>query len=463
MSAKKKGTDFSWLPFEILVVAFAVLVMIVIGISGQYLPDWALAIWMQTKEILAVAWWFFAKTWWFWYFAFGLYITELMWLFWRQEVFKHHDLTWKMFEIIIPREILKGPRGMEQVLQTIRETRNAPANFEEWYIDGEVTRWQSLEVTSFGGEIHMYVRCYKKQAHLIEAAFLSYYPDVELIEVEDYAQKLPHTASDMIANGYEMYGSELLLARSPMYPLRTYRDFESPDEETLFDPMSTLLEVLSKVRKNELVGIQFVIVPAPPSWNHHFEHEVEELRNKKEPGEFFAIKTARQSDILKAVEENISKPAFETIIRFIYLAPKELYYDAYGRRGIMSTFNQYASLDLNYFTQNFSAATPTKVWNFPYIFHNTRSFLRKQRMLNDYIHRATAPESWLERVMQSHPMNWNHTQAYPLNVEVLATMFHPPQRYVLTAPHIRRSESKKAGPSAGLPIYGEEAALEKFQ
>ena len=463
MSAKKKGVDFSWVPFEIVVVAFAVLVMIVIGISGSYFPDWALAIWLQAKEIFDVAWWFFAKTWWFWYFVIGLYITELMWLFWRQEVFKHHDLKWKMFEVIIPREILKGPRGMEQVLQTIRENRNAAGDFEEWYIDGEVTRWISLELTSFGGEIHMYIRSYKKQAHLIEAALLSYYPDVELVEVEDYAEKLPHNAADMEAAGYEIYGTELLLAKSGAYPLRTYRDFESPDEETLFDPMSTMLEMLAKAKKNELVGIQFVLTPAPPDWSHHFEEEVEKLRNKKDPGEFFAIKTARQSDILKAVEENLSKPAFETIIRFVYLSPKEIWYDSYARRGLISAFNQYSVLDQNFFTQNFSVATRVKIWNFPYIFPKTRNFLRKQRMLNDYIHRAVAPESWLERVMQSHPMNWNHTKAFPLNVEVIATMFHPPQRYVLTAPHIRRSESKKAGPSAGLPIYGDEAALEKFQ
>lgn len=463
MSAEKDKWDFSWLPFEITFVVLAVLFIIVFGLSEEDLPVWLNDIIVQAQEVIATAWWFFKKTWWFWYLVVGSYLLELMWLFWRQEVYKHHDITWTFFELRMPREVTKGPRGMEQVLQTIRENRNVAGDFEEWYIDGEVTRWLSLELTSFGGEVHMYVRCYAKQAHLVEAAFHSYYPDVELEEVEDYTKKLPHNAAELKANGYEIYGTELVLAKEAMYPMRTYRDFESPDEETQFDPISVMLEMLAKAKNNEVVGIQFICIPASPNWSNHFEHEVEKLRKKKDPGEFFSIKTQRQSDIVKAVEENIAKPAFETVIRFMYLSPKEIWYDSYARRGLISTFNQYASLDMNYLTQNFSVATRVKIWNFPYIFSNTRNELRKTRMLHEYMHREVPPESWLERVMRSHPLNWCHSYAYPLNVEVLATMFHPPTIYALTAPHIRRIESRKGGASAGLPIYGEDKALEKFQ
>ena len=42
-----------------------------------------------------------------------------------------------------------------------------------------------------------------------------------------------------------------------------------------------------------------------------------------------------------------------------------------------------------------------------------------------------------------------------LNVEELATIFHPPTFIVLTGPLIKRVEARKIGPPAGLPIYGE--------
>jgi hypothetical protein len=49
-----------------------------------------------------------------------------------------------------------------------------------------------------------------------------------------------------------------------------------------------------------------------------------------------------------------------------------------------------------------------------------------------------------------------------MNIECLASIFHPPTAGVLTAPHVHRVESKKAGPPAGLAIFGEEGDIESF-
>ena len=81
---------------------------------------------------------------------------------------------------------------MEQVLMSIHGLRNTSSDPEEEYWDGEITRPYSLEMASFGGEIHFYVRFYKKQKELIEAAFFAQYPDLELLEVPDYVEdRLP--------------------------------------------------------------------------------------------------------------------------------------------------------------------------------------------------------------------------------------------------------------------------------
>ena len=49
------------------------------------------------------------------------------------------------------------------------------------------------------------------------------------------------------------------------------------------------------------------------------------------------------------------------------------------------------------------------------------------------------------------------------NTEAIATLFHLPTAVVLTAPHIRRIESRKGGPPAGLAIFGDEEEIEKFK
>ena len=72
--------------------------------------------------------------------------------------------------------------------------------------------------------------------------------------------------------------------------------------------------------------------------------------------------------------------------------------------------------------------------------------------------------TFMAKVVGSRLFQWDFaSKEIVLNVESLATLFHPPTFRVLTAPHIQRIESKKTGPPAGLAIYGDEKEIEKFQ
>ena len=399
------------------------------------------------------------------------------WLFWRRELFKT-SVKWILLELRIPREIKKSPQAMEQVLAALHSLGNYARDLREIYWDGEVTRWFSLEMVSFGGEIHFYIRTYYKQKNLVQAAFFSYYPDVEVVEVEDYVDKLPSTIKETYAQGYDLWGTEMLLAKEDAYPIKTYTTFfEAPEEERQFDPIAEFLEVLGKLQKGEIVGIQLLIAPAAQNWRDKWKDLVEKLREtktKKEErtsaeGELqsFARMIARspgEVDILKAVENNLSKQAFSTVIRFIYLSPRTIFYDSYARRGLIGSFNQYASLHLNAFVQNYAVSTRTRVWNWPHIFPKRRNEYRKQRLLYTYRRRTRLTDTFMGRLMTSYFLNWNFsTKAVHINTECLATIFHPPTFLVVTGPHIPRVESRKVGPPAGLAIFGEEREIEKFQ
>ncbi|HEY4475436.1 MAG TPA: hypothetical protein VJB92_01805, partial [Candidatus Paceibacterota bacterium] len=365
-------------------------------------------------------------------------------------------------------------QAMEKVLEGMHSLRNAPGNLREKWWDGEVTRWFALEMVSFGGEIHFYVRIYHKQRNLVEAAFFSYYPDIEIVEAEDYVDKFPSSVKEMNQQGFDLWGSEMVYDREEAYPIKTYFDFESPEEEKQFDPISVFLEVLGKIKKEEIVGIQILIAPADLKWYRAWEgllSKMKEPKVKKEKSESqvetFARLIARspgETDVLKAVEKNLSKPAFDTILRFIYLAPKKGFYDSYARRGLAGAFNQYASLDMNKFRQNYTVSTRTQIWYYPFIFPVRRNDYRKQRLLYTFIHREVPPETWMGRFITSYVFNLNFASRYfKMNTECLATIFHPPTFTVLTAPHVKRVESRKASPPAGLAIFGDEKAIEKFK
>ncbi|OGY98562.1 MAG: hypothetical protein A3A43_03030 [Candidatus Liptonbacteria bacterium RIFCSPLOWO2_01_FULL_56_20] len=440
---------------------------------------------------------FLALTWWLWAFFILFPIARSAWLAWRQFDYKHSgEFKGLVLELRIPREIRKSPRAMEQVLMALHSLRNAPGDLRERWWDGEVTKWFSLELVSIGGEIHFYIRLpYHKQRNLVEAAFFSYYPDVEIEEVDDYVDRFPENVNAMYAKGYDMWGTEMVLTREAAFPIKTFYAFESPDEEKQYDPISAFLEVLGKVRTEEVVGIQMLIAPSNFDWYKKWFPFVEKLKQTKgaeearklkhawefpegplpvinpvKPGkdEFGAFKslmrTPGETDILKAVEGNLSKPAFDTLIRFIYVSPKKIYYDSFARRGLVGAFKQYSALNLNDFLQNFAMSTRTRIWNWPHVAPKTRNEYRKERLLLNYRTREVPEETFMGKLLTSHFFNWNFSsRRFEMNVECLATLFHPPTFIVLTAPHIKRVESRKAGPPAGLAIFGEEREIEKYQ
>lgn len=423
------------------------------------------------------------------------------WLYWRQLRYKQAQ-KYTLFELQIPREINKNPLGMEQVLRAIWGLRNRAEDIGERYLKGEVTRWFSLEMVSFGGQIRFYIRAYRKQKELVKAAFLSYYPDVEIVEVEDYIHAIPKDLNEAREKGFDLWGSEMILTKSEAYPVKMYDEFENKEEEKTFDPISTFLEVLGEIKKDEVAGIQINIAPAHPYWGNRWKKLIEWLQKPKRvsersigrtwsggklsewfPGIMDEIRpydrvrgskesasrveklpsTPGQTEVIKAIEANLSNLAFDTIIRFVYISPQAIFYDSFARRGIIGAFSQYTALNLNSFKQNYTMSTRTRVWTWPIVFPKWRNKMRKARLLHLYRMREMPEETFMGRLLTSHPFNWNfHSKSVKLSTKAIATLFHPPTRVVLTTPHMRRLESRKAAPEAGLSIFGEEDALEKF-
>lgn len=418
---------------------------------------------------------FLSFSWWFWVaiIMFPLFLSVLV--AWRQEVYEH-DLKWLLFEIRMPRENTRSPKAMEQVLTAIHALGNYAQDLQEVYYDGEVTRWFSFEMVSFSGEIHFYIRTYHKFRSLIEAAFFSFYPDVELVEVEDYVTQLPDNVKELKDKGYDLWATEMKLSKDDAYPIKTYVSFESMDEDKQFDPISQFVEVLGKVKPGEFVGIQIIAAPSRGDWRKHGEKIVKKLKEsavqrsqletpegQMETVARFLTRSPGETDVLKALEANLSKQAFETVIRYIYTGPKTTFYESFARRGIAGLFRQYDALDLNTLVRNEKVSTRVKIWYFPYVFPGTRNIYRQARLLHNYRIREFRKETFMGKFFTSYIFNWNFaSKAFHMTTEELATLFHPPTAVVLTAPHMKRIESRKAGPPAGMAIFGDERDIEKY-
>ncbi len=424
---------------------------------------------------------------------FLLKIFEQTWLFYKQSIFKQ-GIEWVLLEIKIPREVLRTPLAMEQFFMNVHGLRNAAGNLLEKYVDGEVTLWWSLEMVSFGGEIHFYIRTPKKHKKMIEAGLYAQYPYTEMSEVKDYMDEFPKETREIYQKGNNIFGGELILKKADIYPITTYERFELSKDEMAIDPISALLEVLSNIHKEEKFYLQILIRPLGSEWQEEGKKLVDKLvgrktkkdstvgdtlsdiarnvfmspvehpkwaggeKGKEEKLDLQMMKmTPGEKDIIQAIEDGISKPGFATVIRYLYYAPNSIFSTNFARRGLIGAMNQYASQGLNSFRANNKVETRSRWVYFPYLFVKKRVEARKQRLLYNFRNRKMPEELKLGRAYTSHPLNFNtQSRSFILNTAELATLYHIPAEGVLTAPHIKRAESKRMGPPAGLPIFEEE-------
>ncbi len=406
-------------------------------------------------------------------------VVRSLWVYWRNRTFEV-SLNYKFLEMKMPREITRSPRSMDQFFHAISGMGNWAGHIGEKYGLGEITIWWTFEVVSLGGEIHFYARVFDQYVSIFKGAMYATYPEVEIVEAEDYVPKwIPHNILELELAGKDLYANEFVFAKDPAYPIKTYQQFESSTEEYQVDPMAVFMEALAAVGPQEFVGIQYNIAPAGLNWGHQYEHIVEKLRTPqvaKGAGHGAAAedlaatlkmsllqKSPGQTDILKAVERNLSKPAFDTNIRILYVAPRKIFSDRVPRRAIKGSFAQYNAADLNSLVFNDRMNTKPGWFDPPFIFKRTRRRARKNRNLHLWIERELGIHEWMGQWLSGHTFNKWGSRSDILTSEVLATLFHPPTILVTTGPLTQRVESRKMGAPAGLPIYADESVLDKFK
>ena len=375
---------------------------------------------------------------------------------------------WQLLEIKIPPEVEKTPLAMEQVFAILQSTL-FKGSWWKRYVEGRVQEWFSAEMTSFGGELHFYIRTIDQFRNLVEAAIYSQYPQAEIYEVEDYTRNAPQ---DIPNETHNLFGAEFVLARDDAYPIRTYKDFEFSSEEgrANVDPLAGMTETLTKMKDGEQYWIQIGLLPTDDSWKKKGDEIVSKLMGKPKkvpaPGlggmlkkevsdyatgllqapfkipEYEPMPGAKkdalpslmqhlstgEKEVIEAVERKISKVGFTVIIRVIYLARREVYYVP-TFFGVVGTWRQLGTQNLNMIKWNGATITTGK---FP--FKKTKEIFKKKWLLYKY------------------RLRYRGEKMAVFNIEELATMFHFPGRYV-ASPNMPRIQAKKGEPPMGLPTY----------
>jgi len=372
---------------------------------------------------------------------------------------KKREKKWSVLEIKMPNDLQRTPASMEQVLSTIHGWGGKPSD--------RAIDWTSLELVSVGGQVHFYVRVKEALRDILESSFFSVYHDIEIREVEDYVSMIPSNTGILHSQGKDVWGAEIILDKEGAYPIRSYVDFSSGGDEKHFDPISVIIEILSRVKKDEIVGVQIMLMPVKTKdIKTQYKPILEKLKGQdKDLGEDTKPKSTTEAKVARAIEANFGKPFFNALIRVIYISPKAVFQENYAKTGLLSSFNQYSSPDLNSFKVNDGVAVGgAKSDKFPFVFAGSRNRDRKEFMLHKYRHREIPQNTLWGVLLTSTPFYINNKSAFiHLSIESLATIYHLPTTATLTAPFIKGVESKKVGPPAGLAIFGEEGGEELFK
>jgi len=166
-----------------------------------------------------------------------------------------------LLEIRIPKEIVKPIRAMETVLMSIWQVFYQPPDWWEKWIDGQFQLSFALEIVSIDGDPHFYIRIPDRFRDPIETAIYAQYPEVEIVEAEDYAKKVPQ---DIPNKKWNMWGTDYKLIKEDAYPIKTYSEFETEretKEEKRIDPLAILLEAMAKIKKGEQLWVQIIAKP----------------------------------------------------------------------------------------------------------------------------------------------------------------------------------------------------------
>lgn len=384
-----------------------------------------------------------------------LYFTFEQWVIYKRSEFIAGQKN-VLLELRMPRDTKKTPLAMEAVFANLFLTGGEGTWYKK-YIQGGVRAWFSFEIVSIGGHVRFYVWTREGLRRGLESFFYAQYPEMEIVEAEDYSLLF-----DPAADGNSMFGDEFIHTKPDAYPIKTYVEYgldkAGAKPEEIIDPLAQLIELLGSVGPKEQLWIQMIIRASKDEKFAHTakgrtwkdegkdvvkgirESAVKEAKTFSEGEEEGGVKfptalSPGQTDVIKAIERNTSKQGFDVGLRSIYTAPNDAYQGT--MIGFMlNMFRPFSSESLNGFrpSAKFDARFNDYPWEDKGGHH--RQHLHHQ-IVDFYRRRAFFHAPYIGEWMV-------------MSTEELATIYHVPSASVET-PSLPRIGSATSGAPSNLP------------
>ena len=413
--------------------------------------------------------WEILKTWWWLPLPVILFFPLRFFYLWYVNNKYWGRIQWVNLELRTPKDVERPLKAMDQVMTNFW-TLYDPADFKETWVEGKFLLPFFLEIAGIDGNVHFFLRIPKSMRTVFESAIYSQYPDVEVTEVEDYIKRVPQNIPN---EEWDMWGCNFKITQKEKggqcYPIKTYASFFEPTqevkEEKRIDPLSVLIEGMSRLKKGEQLWFQMRLTPVPKTeWYDECKTLVNKLvqrpeppkdksitasaidvlahgimpyeKKKEEPSAAVPLEmriTPGERDFVSAIENKMAHAGFRSNLRMIYLGKK----DAFFKPNLKLILNFSVGIS----TQNLNGLMPAQTTKVvaPYPFRERKLYMKKKVMFRRYSKR------WIP----NYPFDGG---TYILTPEEVATLYHFPSKVGAPTPTFSRIESKKSGPPPSLPI-----------
>ncbi len=314
---------------------------------------------------------------------------------WRKNKLRHEkNMDMAYLEIRLPRDNEIKIDAAEQMFSSFAGLKTAKGRLKFFKVPDSII----FEIVAKPQDIRFYVAVPRRLLDMVEKQIHGSYPDAQIEEVEEY---------NLFENqeGKVAFGS-LTLDDAEYKPIRTYKDLA-------VDPLSALTSIMGKMQEGEAAAIQIIITPADSSWKSAGRAYIADIKKKEADPE--TAKYSIDQKELEAVDQKMTKAAFQTFIRIVTVSSTEESAEAH-LENIVSSFTQFSGY--NKFGKD--------------KMRFTRGFF-----MVDFIYR--------------HLPLWGSGMI--LNTEEVATLFHFPNKSV-ESPSINWMKSRLAPAPANVPTTG---------
>lgn len=356
-------------------------------------------------------------------------------------------------ELQFPQELFKSPLAMELVLTQLYQTAS-PDNHLQTYWDGKHPPTYGLELVSDGGRVHLYINTpTKKFKNMWETHLYAQYPGIIVKELPvDYTAAVPWDPKR-----FYYFAIHYKLKKADAYPIKTYIDYgldKDPKEEYKIDPLAPIIETLGSIGPGEKMWIQILItahqgaefksgsLTKKEDWKKDVQAEIDSIaqrdtKTKKGEAETEMAPrvTPKEKDTLVALERSLSKYAFNTKIRTMYIAEEAKALPGERIGPMVGFWRHLDDISRNSIGLIWRTDFNWNMWQDP---SGHKKEHAKHLELHDY-------------KLRDYDARTGTDYGFIMTTEELATLFRPVGQAVLT-PGLERVPSARSEAPANLPV-----------